>query len=88
MNEIARILEQDTEQHNPAEVLDRSNAAVLETERTAATPLDIRSPEQALTRLERGALLSELLAEREQHLNTDPDSPEPPSPVGVFGRTL
>ncbi|WP_029153970.1 hypothetical protein [Microbacterium gubbeenense] len=80
VNEIARILEQDTEQHNPATVLDRINAAVLGTGRTAATPSDIHPPEQALTSLERGALLSELLAEREQHLDTDPDGPERPTP--------
>lgn len=88
VNEIARILKQDTEQHNPAEVLDWINTAVLETGRTAATPSDIRSPEQAVTRLECGALLSELLAEREQHLETNPDGPEPPSPGRSSGRSL
>lgn len=88
VNKIARILEQDTEQHNPAEVLDRINAVVLETGRTAATPSDIHAPEQALTRLERGVLLSELLAQREQHLSTDPDGPEPPSPGRGPGRSL
>lgn len=88
VNEIARILEQDTEQHNPTVVLDRINTAVLATGRTGAAPGDIRPPEQALTRLERGALLSELLAEREHHLNTDPDSPEPPSPGRGSGRSL
>ncbi|TQL85498.1 hypothetical protein [Microbacterium saperdae] len=88
VNEIARILEQDTEQYDPATILDRINAAVLGTGRTAATPSDIHPPEQALTSLERGALLSELLAEREQHLDTDPDDPEPPSPGRGFGRSL
>ncbi|QUY61533.1 hypothetical protein [Gulosibacter molinativorax] len=88
VNKIARILEQDTEQHDPATVLERINAAVLETGRTAATPSDIRSPEQALTRLERGALLSELLAEREQHLDTDPDGPERPTSDRGPGRSL
>ncbi len=88
VNEIARILEQDTEQLNPAVVLDRINAAVLATGRTGTAPGDIRPPEQALTRLERGALLSELLAEREQHLSTDPDGPEPPSPDRDSGRSL
>ena len=88
VNEIARILEQDTEQHNPPEVLDRINAAVLATGRAGAAPGDVRPPEQALTRLERGALLSELLAEREQHLSTDPDRPEPPSPGRDSGRSL
>ncbi|RCS63143.1 MULTISPECIES: hypothetical protein [Microbacteriaceae] len=88
VNEIARILEQDTEQHNTAEILDRINAAVLETGRTAATPSDIRAPGQALTMLERGALLSELLAEREQHLSMDPDGPEPPCPDRGSGRSL
>ncbi|RLP68771.1 hypothetical protein D9V30_09440 [Mycetocola reblochoni] len=38
VNEIARILEQETEQHDAAEVLDRINAAVLDTGRTAAAP--------------------------------------------------
>ena len=88
VNEIARILEQDTEQHDPAIILARINAAVLGTGRTAATPSDIRPPEQALTRLERGALLSELLAEREQHLDTDPDGPEPPTLGRGPGRNL
>lgn len=88
VNEITRILEQDTEQHHPATVLHRINTAVLETGRTAATPGDIRPVEQALTRLERGALLSELLAEREQHLDTDPDGPEPPTPGRGPGRSL
>lgn len=88
VNEIARILEQDTEQHDPATVLERINTAVLGTGRTAATPLDIHPPAQALTSLERGAMLSELLAEREQHLDTDPDDPEPPSPGRGPGRSL
>lgn len=88
VNEIARILEQDTEQHAPATVLDRINAAVLATGRTAAAPGDIRPPNQALTALERGALLSELLAEREQRLDTDPEGPEPPSPGRGSGRSL
>ncbi|MGO1664849.1 MAG: hypothetical protein ACTHZ5_13665 [Micrococcaceae bacterium] len=88
VNEIARVLEQDTEQHDPATILARINTAVLGTGRTAATPSDIRPPAQALTRLERGALLSELLAEREQHLDTDPDGPEPPAPGRGPGRSL
>lgn len=88
VNEIARILEQDTEQHDSATILDRINTAVLETGRTAAAPGDIRPPEQALTTLERGALLSDLLAEREQHLNTDPNGPEPPAPGRGPGRSL
>lgn len=88
VNGIARILEQDTEQHNPVTVLERINTAVIATGRTGAAPGDIRGPEQALTRLERGALLSELLAEREQHLDTDPESPEPPSPGRGSGRSL
>lgn len=88
VNEIARILEQDSAQHNPAEVLDRINTAVLATGRTGAAPGDLRPPDQTLTRLDRGALLNELLAEREQHLSTDPDGPEPPSPGRDSGRTL
>ena len=88
VNKIARILEQDTEQHDPAMVLDRINTAVLATGRIGAAPGDIRPPAQALTSLERGALLSELLAEREQHLDTDPDGPEPPTPGRGPGRSL
>lgn len=88
VNEITRILEQDTEQHNPAEVLDRINTAVLATGRTGAAPEDIHPPDQTLTRLERGTRLNELLAERAQHLSTDPDGPEPPFPGRDSGRSL
>lgn len=82
LNEIARILEHDTEHYEPATVLGRVNAAVTATGRVGALLDDLGdpSPEPPLSRLERGVLLSDLLAEREQHLDPGPDDPELPSP--------
>ncbi|GAA3664226.1 hypothetical protein [Microbacterium marinilacus] len=75
VNEIARILEQHTESHTPDEVLAQINQAVLRTGRTGMlTPGPVEPP----TLLERGGLLSELLAERERDLSAGPDGLEPP----------
>lgn len=75
VNEIARILEQRTESHTPDEVLAQVNQAVLRTGRTGMlTPGPVEPP----TLLERGGLLSELLAERERDLSAGLDGPEPP----------
>lgn len=82
LNEVARILENNTEQHEPATVLAQVNAAVIATGRVGALPDDLGgpSPEPPLSRLERGVLLSDLLNEREQHLDPGLDDPERPSP--------
>lgn len=90
LNEVARILEHDTEQHGPTAVLSRVNAAVLATGRIGAAPDDLgqEPPKRPMTRLEQGVLLSELLAEREQLLNPGPDDPERPSPDAGLGRNL
>lgn len=90
LNEVARILEQDTEQHDPATVLQQVNAAILRTGRTGATPADFRdaTSEIPLTKLERGVPLGELLTDREQHLAPGPDDPEPPSSGRGPGRHL
>lgn len=81
LNEVARILEQDAEQHYPATVLQQVNAAVLRTGRTSATFSDFGDApsEPPLTRLERGVLLGDFLADREQHLSPGPVDPERPS---------
>ncbi|MFI8631258.1 hypothetical protein ACIGEP_01505 [Microbacterium sp. NPDC077663] len=86
VNEIARILEQRTEDHTPDEVLAQVNQAILRTGRTGMpTPGPVEPP----TLLERGGLLSELLAERERHLSSGPDGPEPPATGrGTTGRRL
>jgi len=88
LNEIARILEQDTEAHDPAAVLARVNSAITSTGRVGALPADLASSEAPLTQIEQGALLSELLAEREQHLDTPADGPEPRSPEAGPERNL
>lgn len=77
LNEVARIIEQHTEQQDPATVLQQINAAVLRTGRTGLTPTDFSdpAPEIPLTKLERGVLLDELLADREQHLDPAPEDP-------------
>lgn len=80
LGEIARILEHDTELHDPQAVLARVNAAIERTGRIGALPADLDHAPEPLTRLERGTLLNELLAEREQHLDTPSDGPEPRSP--------
>lgn len=80
LGEIARILEYDTETHDPATVLARINMAVTSTGRIGALSGDLEAIEEPLTRIERGVLLSELLAEREEHLGAPPDGTEPRSP--------
>lgn len=90
LNEVARILEQDTERHASAVVLGRINAQVLATGRVGALSEHAgdASPEQPMTRLEQGVLLSDLLAEREQHLDPNSDDSERPSPDTGIGRGL
>ncbi|MGO1809711.1 MAG: hypothetical protein ACTHZN_03855 [Canibacter sp.] len=90
LNEIARILEHNTEHHAPDEVLRQVNAQVLTTGRIGAAPEHSSgvSPEPPMTRLEQGVLLSEFLADREQHLDPDPEDPERPSPDTGIGRDL
>lgn len=90
LNEVARILEQDIEQHDPATVLQQVNAAILRTGRPGAAPADFGdgASEPPLTRLERGVLLGEFLTDREQHLGPGPNDPEPPSPEHGPGRYL
>jgi hypothetical protein len=79
VNKIARILEQHTENHTPAEVLAQINQAILHTGRTGMlTP----QPAEPPTLLERGGLLSDLLAERERRLSPEPDDPDRPAPGG------
>lgn len=81
VNEIARILEQHTDEpdRDPAAMLGQINQEILRTGRTGMLPLESGEPP---TLLERGGLLSELLAVRERSLSTDPNDPEPPSPGG------
>lgn len=81
LNEVARILEQDTEHYEPGPVLQRVNAAILSTGRTGAAPTTTAAviEDPPLTRLERGLLLSDFLTEREGHLDTGPDDPEHPT---------
>jgi hypothetical protein len=80
LSEIARILEHDTEIADPATVLAHINETVTGTGRIGALPSDLARTPEPLTRIERGVLLSELLAEREQHLNPPADGPEPHAP--------
>lgn len=87
LNGIAWILEQHTEQQPPAEVLRQVNDRVISTGRTGALVTDLGHAEP-MTRLERGVLLSEFLAEREQQLDPGPDDPERPSPDAGLGRNL
>lgn len=81
VNEIARILEEHTDEpdRDPAAVLAQINQAIVRTGRTGMLAPESGEPP---TLLERGGLLSELLAERERRLSTDPDDPEPPAPGG------
>ena len=88
LNEIARILEQDTEVHSAETIIQRVNAAVESTGRAGAPHTDPSSSPELLTRLERGVLLSELLAEREEQLCSDRDDPEPPATGPTPGRAL
>ncbi len=88
VNEIARILEHDTEDHDPAAVLARVNTAITSTGRIGVLPADLEPNEAPLTRIERGVLLDELLAEREQHLDPPADGPESSSPETGPERTL
>ena len=90
LNEVARIIEQHTEQHDAAAVLRQVNAAVLRTGRTGVTPANFSdaTSEVPLTRLERGVLLGDLLADREQHLGSGPEDPESPSTDRHPGRHL
>lgn len=74
MNEIARILEHDTETHDPAAVIARINDAIQATGRVGALPGEFENHASSPTRLEHGVLLSELLAERETHLDPPSDN--------------
>lgn len=87
MNQIAWILEHHTEHEPPAGVLHRVNAHVIATGRTGALPSDLGGVESA-SRLERGVLLSDLLAEREQQLDSDREGPEQADPGLGVGRDL
>ena len=90
LNEVARILKQDTEKHDHTTVLQQVNAAILRTGRAGATPADFSdaATEPPLTKLERGVLLGDFLADREQHLRPSPGDPERPSPEHGLGRNL
>lgn len=85
MNQIAWVLEHHTEHEQPASVLHRVNAHIIATGRTGALPSELGGVEPA-SRLERGALLSDLLAKREQQLDSDRERPEPPEPGRGVGR--
>lgn len=87
MNQIAWILEHHTDHEPSAGVLHRVNAHVLATGRTGALPSDLGGVEPT-SRLERGALLSDLLAEREQQLDSDREGPEQADPGRGVGRDL
>lgn len=87
MNQIAWILEHHTEHEPPAEVLHRVNAHVITTGRTGTLPSELGGVEPA-SRLERGMLLSDLLAEREQHLASDREGPDRADPGWGVGRDL
>ncbi|WP_146120099.1 hypothetical protein [Leucobacter massiliensis] len=87
MNQIAWILEHHTEHEPLTEVLHRVNEHVTATGRTGALPSDLGGVEHA-SRLERGVLLSDLLAEREQQLDSDRDGPEQSDPGRGVGRDL
>lgn len=87
MNQIAWILEHHTEHEPPASVLHRVNAHVIATGRTGALTSEVGGVEPA-SRLERGVLLSDLLAEREQQLDSDREGPERPDPGRGVGRDL
>jgi len=87
MNQIAWILEHHNEHESPAEVLHRVNAHVIATGRTGALPSDVGGVEPA-SRLERGVLLSNLLAEREQQLDSDREGPKQADPGRGVGRDL
>lgn len=57
------------------------NRAVQGSGRIGALPGDLApAPEPPLSRLEQGAMLSELLKEREQNLDTPPEEPRPDAP--------
>lgn len=85
LNQIAWILEHHTDQEPPARVLHRVNAHVIATGRTGALPSDLGGVESA-SRLERGMLLSDLLVEREQQLDSNREGPEQSDPGRGVGR--
>lgn len=87
MNQIAWILEHHTEHEPMTEVLHRVNAHVIATGRTGALPSDLGVVEPA-SRLERGVLLGDLLAEREQQLDSDREGPQRLDPGREIGRDL
>ena len=87
MNQIAWILEHHTEHEPPAGVLHRVNAHVIATGRTGALPSDLGGVEPA-SRLGRGVLLSDLLAEREQQLDSEREWPKQSDPGRGIGRDL
>lgn len=87
MNQIAWILEHHTEREPLTEVLYRVNEHVTATGRTGALPPDLGGVEPA-SRLERGVLIGDLLAEREQQLDSEREGPQRPAPGREIERDL
>lgn len=81
LNEVARLLEQYADNPDPMVGLERVNTLVLSTGRMGAPPASpsAAAMQSPLTRLERGVLLSDLLADRGQQLDPDHDGPERPT---------
>lgn len=87
MDQIAWILEHHTEHEPLTEVLHRVNEHVSATGRTGALPSDLGGVEPS-SRLERGVLLGDILAEREQQLDSDREGPQRSAPGRGIGRDL
>ncbi len=87
MDQIAWILEHHTEHEPLTDVLHRVNAHVTATGRTGALPSVLGGVEPT-SRLERGMLLSDLLAEREQQLDSYRQRPQRSAPGRGIGRDL
>lgn len=88
LNAISRVLERDTRGTELVELLAHINALVVGTGRTGVDPADITPAQVPLTRLEQGVMLSDLLAERAQHLNPQEESPTQGLPKLGPGRDL
>lgn len=77
LGEIARILEYELEGRDPMTALARINQAVTSTGRAGALLNELTGVSEPPTHLEGGVILSDLLAEREQHLEVSNDGPKP-----------